>query len=291
MKKIILGTVQMGLDYGINNKLGKISLEESHQILLRAHIYGITTLDTAETYGNAHQVIGDFHRLNPKVKFKVITKIPDNTVFDDVEQKIKKYCEELHVDNLEVLMFHSFDTYKNCNQDLDVLELLKREGVIKHIGVSTYTNEQIEELLLDDRITVVQLPFNLLDNESIRGDLLKKLKIKGKMVHTRSAFLQGLFFAESSKNKLIYHELSDEIEVLKKIAASENTTIINLAQSYCVNQKNIDNVLIGVDSVKQLVDNLEALDFVISTESKSKINAIKVKNTDLLNPSLWKRLK
>jgi aryl-alcohol dehydrogenase-like predicted oxidoreductase len=281
----------MGLDYGINNKLGKISLEESHQILLRAHIYGITTLDTAETYGNAHQVIGDFHRLNPKVKFKVITKIPDNTVFDEVEQKIKKYCEELHVDNLEVLMFHSFDTYKNCNQDLDVLELLKREGVIKHIGVSTYTNEQIEELLLDDRITVVQLPFNLLDNESIRGDLLKKLKIKGKMVHTRSAFLQGLFFAESSKNKLIYHELSDEIEVLKKIAASENTTIINLAQSYCVNQKNIDNVLIGVDSVKQLVDNLEALDYVISTESKSKINAIKVKNTDLLNPSLWKRLK
>lgn len=281
----------MGLDYGINNKLGKISLEESHQILLRAHVYGITTLDTAEIYGNAHQVIGDFHRLNPKVKFKVITKIPDNTVFDEVEKKIKKYCEELHVDNLEVLMFHSFDTYKNCNQDLDVLELLKREGVIKHIGVSTYTNEQIEELLLDDRITVVQLPFNLLDNESIRGDLLKKLKIKGKIVHTRSAFLQGLFFAESSKNKLIYHELSDEIEVLKKIAASENTTIINLAQSYCVNQKNIDNVLIGVDSVKQLVDNLEALDYVISTESKSKINAIKVKNIDLLNPSLWKRLK
>ena len=32
--KLILGTVQMGLDYGINNTLGKISLEESHQILL-----------------------------------------------------------------------------------------------------------------------------------------------------------------------------------------------------------------------------------------------------------------
>lgn len=289
--KLILGTVQMGLDYGVNNHSGKISFSESCAILLEAYKNGIVVLDTAETYGNAHQVIGDFHRLNPKVKFKVITKIPDNTVFDEVEQKIKKYCEELHVDDLEVLMFHSFDTYKNCKQDLDVLESLKRDGVIKHIGVSTYTNEQVEELLLDDRITVIQLPFNLLDNESIRGELLKKLKIKGKMVHTRSVFLQGLFFAESSKNKLIYHELSDEIEVVKKIAASENTTIINLAQSYCVNQKNIDNVLIGVDSVKQLVDNLEALDYVISTESISKINAIKVKNTDLLNPSLWKRLK
>jgi aryl-alcohol dehydrogenase-like predicted oxidoreductase len=287
--KLILGTVQMGLDYGVNNYSGKISFSESCAILLEAYKNGIIVLDTAEAYGNAHQVIGDFHRLNPKVKFKVITKIPDNTVIDEVEQKIKKYCEELHTDVLEVLMFHSFDTYKNCNKDLDVLESLKRDGVIKHIGVSTYTNEQIEELLLDDRISVVQLPFNLLDNESIRGDLLKKLKIKGKIVHTRSAFLQGLFFAESSKNKLIYNELSDEIDVVKKIAESENTTIINLAQSYCVNQKNIDNVLIGVDSVKQLVDNLEALNYVISVKSKSKINAIKVKNTDLLNPSLWKR--
>lgn len=287
--KLILGTVQMGLDYGVNNYSGKISFFDSCDILLEAYKNGIVVLDTAEAYGNAHQVIGDFHRLNPEVKFKVITKIPDIKVFNDVEQKIKKYCEELHVDVLEVLMFHSFDTYKNCNNDLDVLESLKRDGVIKHIGVSTYTNEQIEELLLDDRISVVQLPFNLLDNESIRGDLLKKLKIKGKIVHTRSAFLQGLFFADSSKNKLIYNELSDEIEVVKKIAKSENTTIINLAQSYCVNQKNIDNVLIGVDSVKQLVDNLEALNYVISTESKSKINAIKVKNTDLLNPSLWKR--
>jgi aryl-alcohol dehydrogenase-like predicted oxidoreductase len=279
----------MGLDYGVNNHSGKISFSESCAILIEAYKNGIVVLDTAETYGNAHQVIGDFHRLNPKVKFKVITKIPHNTVFDELEQKIKKYCEELHVDDLEVLMFHSFETYKNCNKDLYVLESLKRDGVIKHIGVSTYTNEQIEELLLDDRISVVQLPFNLLDNESIRGDLLKKLKIKGKIVHTRSTFLQGLFFAESSKNKLIYNELSDEIEVVKKIAESENTTIINLAQSYCVNQKNIDNVLIGVDSVKQLVDNLEALNYVLSIESKSKINAIKVKNTDLLNPSLWKR--
>jgi aryl-alcohol dehydrogenase-like predicted oxidoreductase len=219
----------------------------------------------------------------------VITKIPDNTVFDEVVQKIKKYCEELHVDVLEVLMFHSFDTYKNHKKDLDVLESLKREGIIKHIGVSTYTNEQIEDLLLDDRITVVQLPFNLLDNQSIRGEILKKLKSKGKLVHTRSTYLQGLFFADSSKNNSIYQKLSGEISVIKNIAISENTSIINLAQSYCVNQINIDNVLIGVDTIKQLENNLEALDYVISAEAISKINGIKVENTDLLNPSLWKR--
>jgi aryl-alcohol dehydrogenase-like predicted oxidoreductase len=289
VNKLILGTVQMGLDYGVNNHLGKISFENSCAILSKAIENGIVILDTAEAYGNAHQVIGDFHRLNPNVKFKVITKIPDNTLIDEVEQKIKKFREELYVDTLEVLMFHSFDTYKKYNNDLDGLVSLKRDGIIKHIGVSTYTNEQIEDLLLDDRITVVQLPFNLLDNKSIRGELIQKLKSKGKLVHTRSTYLQGLFFADSYKNNSIYQKLSAEILVIKNIAMSENTSIINLAQSYCVNQMNIDNVLIGVDTMKQLEDNLEALDYAISAEAISKINEIKVKNIDLLNPSLWKR--
>lgn len=62
VSKLILGTVQMGLDYGINNKAGIISLEDSHQILLKAYISGIKTLDTAEAYGNAHKVIGEFHK-------------------------------------------------------------------------------------------------------------------------------------------------------------------------------------------------------------------------------------
>ena len=49
----------------------------------------IDTLDTAEAYGNAHQVIGHFHKLNPRIKFKVITKIPHGVLVDEIEQKIK----------------------------------------------------------------------------------------------------------------------------------------------------------------------------------------------------------
>lgn len=285
--KLILGTVQMGLNYGVNNHSGKISFSESCAILLEAYKNGIVVLDTAEAYGNAHQIIGDFHRLNPKVKFKVITKIPDNTVFNEVEQKIKKYCEELHVDDLEVLMFHSFDTYKNCNKDLDVLESLKREGIIKHIGVSAYSNEQIEELMFDDRITVVQLPFNLLDNESLRGDLLKKLKRKGKVVHTRSAFLQGLFFKNIEDKNYIVQKLQSKLEILKVLVHTSNCTIEELALSYCLNQINIDNVIIGVDSINHLESNLNSSTYNIKKEVINQINRIKVEDINLLNPSLW----
>ena len=53
--KLILGTVQFGLDYGINNKLGKPNFKQSCEILSKAFDNGITTLDTAEAYGRCSQ--------------------------------------------------------------------------------------------------------------------------------------------------------------------------------------------------------------------------------------------
>jgi aryl-alcohol dehydrogenase-like predicted oxidoreductase len=194
MGKLILGTVQMGLDYGINNNSGKISVDNSNKILLNSYKLGITTLDTAEAYGNAHNVIGDFHRRNPEYKFKIVTKVPHDIEVNDISNKIKNYIEILNVEYLDVIMFHSFDSFvKNKNSILELSDL-KSEGLINRIGVSVYTNNQIEYLIDDKLVSVVQLPFNLLDNSSVKGDLLKRLKSKGKIVHTRSAFLQGIFF-------------------------------------------------------------------------------------------------
>lgn len=288
MNKLILGTVQMGLDYGINNNSGKISFENSCAILLKAFELGIDTLDSAEAYGNAHQVIGDFHRLNPNIKFNIVTKIPHDVVVDDIKEKIRTYIDDLNVDHLEVLMFHSFDSYENNKQIIEALNDLKNHSIIKHIGVSVYTNSQMESLLSDDDVTVVQMPFNLLDNESIRGDLMNKLKEKGKIIHTRSAFLQGLFFKDISSDNGIVQKLANELIAVKNIANDENTSISNLALSYCLNQENIDQVLIGVDSVSQLIDNVKALNYKIDPQAISKINTLKVKDLDLLNPSLWK---
>lgn len=287
MNKLILGTVQMGLDYGINNSSGKISLENSCTILSKAFELGIDTLDTAEAYGNAHQIIGNFHLFNPEIKFKVITKVPHDVVALEIEQKIKTYIKDLNVDYLEVLMFHSFDSYEKNRSIIAVLKNLKNHGIINHIGVSVYTNNQIEVLLSDDNVTVVQMPFNMLDNESIRGDLMHKMKAKGKVIHTRSAFLQGLFFKEQFENNSITQKLSNELIAIKNISKEENTSISNLALCYCLNQKNIDQVLIGVDSVNQLIDNMKAVDYKMNHDTLIKINALKVDNTDLLNPSLW----
>lgn len=287
MNKLILGTAQIGLDYGINNSFGKISIEVSHQILKKAFSSGITTLDTAEAYGNAHQVIGVFHRNHLDYKFKIITKVPHNIKVSSIEAKVKEYLEDLEVDCLEVLMFHSFDSFiSNQGACVKLLEL-KSKGLINHIGVSVYTNDQIEYLLDKDDITVVQLPFNLLDNYSVRGTLLEELKLKGKIIHTRSVFLQGLFFKQASDENKIVQKLQSELEILNQIVAQSNCSIEELALSYCLFQKNIDNVIIGVDSEDHLNTNMKASSYKIEEDTIQKINSIKTKDLDLLNPSLW----
>jgi aryl-alcohol dehydrogenase-like predicted oxidoreductase len=285
--KLILGTVQMGLPYGINNTNGKGSLDDSLEILGHAFDNGIRILDSAEAYGNAHEIIGIFHNKYPDKIFKVITKLP-NRKNDDISAKVEVYLKELNVNQLETLMFHSYDSYQNNIENFNILNKLKLEKKIKSIGVSVYTNDEIEKVILNDDIDIIQLPFNLFDNTNLRSEILMKAKSKGKIIHTRSALLQGLFFKDLNDRNKIVKKLKKELALISEISRKENTSISALALSYCLLQKTIDNVLIGVDSLNQLKDNIKSIHYKITPQTIEHINTIKIKNLDLLNPSLWK---
>lgn len=286
-KKIILGTVQMGLLYGINNTTGKVTLGESQKILSKAFREGIRVLDTAEAYGNAHQVIGDFHRANPDKIFKIITKIPPSDKLIDIEDKIAQYLYELNVNHIEGLMFHSFQSYKNYKESLTKLTKLKNDSFFKLLGVSIYTNDELQELIDDDEIDLIQLPFNLLDNFAKRGELMIEANRKGKTIHTRSAFLQGLFFKSPFDKHPVVQALQQQLIKIQEIAHEQGVSITSLALGYCLAQSCIDQVIIGVDSLKQLDSNLEASIYQIDKDVIKIINEIQTDNTDLLNPSLW----
>jgi|TARA_B110000914_G_scaffold223737_1_gene239869 aryl-alcohol dehydrogenase-like predicted oxidoreductase len=286
--KLILGTVQFGLKYGINNTIGKPKKDEVLSLLKVAYNSGIRILDTAEAYGNAHQLIGNYHKKQDDFKFKIITKFPHQIKHNLIKSKVLEYIDLMNVNTLDVMMFHSFDSFQSNYNSLDTLNELKSDGLINNIGVSVYTNTQLESLLNEDLITVVQLPFNLLDNFNVRGDLINQLKIKGKVIHTRSAFLQGLFFKKYSDDISIVQALKPHLKTLNKITKKQGCSMEELALSYCIKQKNIDNVIIGVDSISQLNANIKAAAYEVSEEALKCINNIDVENLDLLNPSLWK---
>ena len=286
--RLILGTVQMGIDYGISNKSGRISEEQAFEILKCAWESGIRVLDTAEAYGKAHEVIGNFHATYPQMSFNVITKLPADYEHS-VAQKIASYLKELNLQRLDTLMFHSFDSYQNSS-DIQKLNELKREGVIQKVGVSVYTNAQLEVVIDDPNIDCIQLPYNALDNRAQRGALISKAKKQGKEIHTRSCYLQGLFFMPLDSEKVIVQRLQRELNQFHSIVSESNRKIQDVALGYCVENKEIDHILIGVDSKKQLQENLDGLKEEIQKEMVNKLEQIIVEDTDLLNPSLWNRI-
>jgi aryl-alcohol dehydrogenase-like predicted oxidoreductase len=288
--KLILGTVQFGLNYGINNTIGKMSEDKVFELLENAYDLGIKTLDTAEAYGNAHSVISNFHKQSKK-RFNIISKYSSSN-FDypiDLVERIQAHCSNFNVNYLEGYMFHSYNDFKmNINNDPNVLDNIKNSGLVKKIGVSVYSNDEIESLLNFKNINLIQLPFNLFDNEYQRKEILEKAKKRNIEIHTRSVFLQGLFFKNINTLNTILLPLKNDLIELGLILKNYNIDMNSLALNYAINKPYIDKVLIGVDSLEQLKNNIKATESICDKSIYRKIDCINVENTKLLNPSNWK---
>ena len=289
MNKIVLGTVQFGLDYGINNFSGKPSENLVKEILDEAYKEGVKFLDTAEAYGDAHEVIGNYHKKSGN-KFRIITKF-SSTKTDlpaNFSKRVEQHLVDLNVETLYCYMFHSFDDFKiHYKENASEIFQLKEAGVIEKFGVSVYNNTEIETLLDFPEVDLIQLPFNLLDNAKQRSEILLKAKERGVEIHTRSVYLQGLFFKDLNTLSSKLLPLKQELDKVNSISNSTGIKISDLSFTYVFQQDYIDKILIGVDTVEQLRINLEATNTIIPKSIMDKIDSINVEDKSLLNPSNW----
>jgi aryl-alcohol dehydrogenase-like predicted oxidoreductase len=87
----VLGTVQFGKEYGINNFSGKPTKEKSLEMLNLAFEKGIHLFDTAYEYGYAEEILGEFSKTNViGEKIKIITKLKPNIFFEIVSIQMIK---------------------------------------------------------------------------------------------------------------------------------------------------------------------------------------------------------
>ncbi len=284
--KIILGTAQFGLDYGINNRSGRPDTAVALSLLQEASRNGICMLDTAEAYGNALDIIGGLPD-DTRKKFGVITKFTINDSEEDIEKKLDADLERLKADSLYCYQYHrSSDLARE--KVLKKILMMKLKGKILNIGVSVYTDSEIEEAIGRDEIDILQLPFNLLDNNTHKGALIAKARQRGKKVHARSVFLQGLFFKPPHEFPVALAGLKESVSRIHNIAKENGISLQSLALHYVNSQKHIDGIVIGVDSIVQLQENLAALDRPCPASIHEQVEKVLVPDKELLNPSTWK---
>lgn len=284
MQKLILGSVQFGLNYGINNTSGKPSFKEVNKILEFALSKGIRTIDTAFVYGDAIEKIGLFIKRHPgeiSINSKFHMAYGAKSITNQLHESLKK----LNVDFVNTYFYHNFDDVRNFPDGILELCELKRRGLIKYIGVSIYNNEDFLSLISLKEIDVIQLPFNLLDNSSQRGHLIKQAKAEKKSIQVRSVFLQGLFFKPFDEFPENLKQLIAPIQQLHVLTKRFNVSMNQLALSYALSKEYIDGVVLGVDNVQQLESNIDYVD--LPDELVRAVDEIKIDSYQLLNPTTW----
>ena len=291
ISKFVLGTAQLGLDYGINNVSGKPSSEAVKNILDRAWDAGIRILDGAEAYGDALERIGQYHAATVN-RFDVIIRISSDKGSNAryITDRVLTHLGQLKISSAYAFMYHSFSDLQSMFPGHEGgLVQLREEGKIGRIGVSVYTNGEFESAIAGGKVDLIQIPYNLFDNETHRGKLIREAKSRGIEVHVRSLFLQGLFFLEPEKIQGKLRLLESPLREIRRIARDNDLTLQGLALHYAAQNNGISRMVIGIETAEQLNANIEAAKGSIRAEAVDQVNSISIKSRAILNPSLWKR--
>ena len=180
ISEFTLGTVQLGMPYGINNQSGMPSYEQAAEILQIAIDGGIVSFDTAKGYGKSEEVLGRFFSENSAEK-TLITKVEFDKetpleIKTSLFAKVKDSVKVMGLSKLPLVLLHS-ETYleKYGKSLIDALKELKAEGLADSVGISFSDKAKLMELTDPTVFDSVQIPANMFDNAEIRNGKIKEL--------------------------------------------------------------------------------------------------------------------
>lgn len=297
LSALSLGTVQLGMNYGIANTSGKPNETESYEMLRSALDGGITSLDTARAYGNSEEVIGGFLRqYEGEVPF-ITTKIPK--IEGETEAEVEKFVlssvetslENLGVDRVNCVMLHvTADIAAHGDYTAKALESLVKHGYTDLVGASVYQSTEIDEMLKSDVYTATQVPMSIFDQRLIASGALNKLKERNVTVFVRSVFLQGLFFLDpdSITDPILKEQAQGRIRLLRNLAEREGMTVAELAIAFIRDLDGVSSLVLGSDTGEQVRQNIGY--FEAPAISEETVSLIKKEFADVDIPEIMKVL-
>lgn len=293
----MLGTAQLGMDYGIANQSGDPSLGRAHKILRRAVANGVSTFDTAPDYGESEAIIGRFLSGHPQ-STSIITKLPsvqsqiegkdDEQIERCVERNLRTSLRHLRREKVEYYLIHDEEDLKTLG-DVLLRALFSRRaaGSIDRIGLSVYSPALAEAAVDRNGIAALQLPFNVFDRRFEK--VARRAKEAEMTVFARSVFLQGLLFLSPDDAEAEVPGAGKPVQRLQHLARESRRSISELAFCFVRDYSNIDGLIVGVDNSEQLEQNVglmsqPSLTKELQDELRSSFSDLP---SALVNPVQW----
>ncbi|ATS19638.1 aldo/keto reductase [Synechococcus sp. PCC 6717] len=304
---LILGTWQAGKRWWVG-----IDDQESIRAIRAAVEAGMTTIDTAEVYGDGHSeqivaaAVGDL-----RDRCVYATKVFANHLrYPEVIAACERSLRNLNTDYIDLYQIHwpsgSFGTeVVPISETMQAMVELQQAGKIRAIGVSNFSRAQLLEAMQYGRIDSVQPPYSLFwrwaETELVPFCIEHDITILA-----YSALAQGLltgrFGAEHrfapednrAKNQLFqgetYARALEAIELMKPIAASLGTTVGNLALAWLLHQPQTC-AIVGARHPEQVLENLKAAELSLDPSILEMLDDLSqpvIATLDPSNPVMWK---
>lgn len=293
-----LGTWAFGGDkwWGTQND------KDSFSVLEEAIKVGINLIDTAPVYGQGHseEVIGEFLK-GSKVREKIIlaTKVglswQKGKVYRDLSRKrmrqeIDESRRRLKVDYIDIYQVHWPDPNTPIGETAETMYEFYNKGIIKAIGVSNYSIEQMQEFMRFSPLHTLQPPYNMfrrdIEKEIIPFCREKNISIIS-YIPLHSGVLTGKFFLQGEKipddlcrknhpdlKEPLFSVNKKILSQMKEIATGYGKTLTQLVLNWTYNQPGIVSILVGARNLKQLSENIGCVGWRIDKEDLEKIEKL-----------------
>ena len=300
-----MGTWQAGKDMwsGIED-------EESITAIKAAVDAGITTIDTAEAYGNGHseRIVGKALK-GLRDQAVIATKVfPNHFTYDQVLNSCHRSLKNLDTDYIDLYQLHwpsgSFGTKKvPIEETMRAMNKLKDQGKIRSIGVSNFSSEEIETAGMFGRIDSLQPPYSLFWRQVEKKEMPYCIE-NGITILAYSSMAQGILTGKfgskpgfekgdhRSKNRLFnpehYERVLKALGMLQHVADRHNITLGQLALAWVISQKSVCAIA-GARNEEQVRENAHAMAISLTEDDLIQMDEAGRSVTDHLddNPVLW----
>ena len=294
-----LGTVQLGLTYGLGEHAEKPTEEAAFAILDKAVDLGVNTLDTANNYGESEAVIGRWltkRRAEDKKLPYIVTKVgPLNhgsydILRDDVMYQLEGCMKRLCIDKLDIFMLHDYEDYASDRDALQkIFAEIKSQGLYDYSAISAYSRHDYS-VIAESGFDATQIPINVFDWGQIENGGMQKLADSGMMIFTRSVFLQGLVFHTPEdldpRMEFCFPYLRRFIELYKEFELSPAA----LALSFVLSLPGVTQAVMGCDTADQVESNCKLFDqtVTLTQDQLDKLHdAFHGIDPRVINPGTW----
>lgn len=283
--RLTLGTAQLGLRYGIANRVGRPDDATATALLDRAWAAGIRSFDTARAYGDAEARLGEWLGAD-HLGAMVISKLPRlagdavHPVFDESETALGK-------NRLAAYLAHDVEDLATPAV-AEALKTLQDDGRIAAFGASVYTPEQAWRALGVDGVGVIQLPLSLFNQRMAESGVIAACAEAAVTVFARSVFVQGLIFLDPETLPAHLAAARDVLRKFRALCAASEIAPLSLALAAVSARAGVASVVVGAETPRQIEEIAAAAAQTVDPRLIEQAVALADDvPADLFDPSTW----